>query len=79
MNSDEAAIVQEAARRINEQVSALKSLYTTQDDLNIALMCCLKVATDHVRFERDTEAQTQAAMALVAGMEARLEQRPDGA
>lgn len=49
VGEDEVAAIQEASRLINEQVSSFRSVYKTQDDLNIALMCCLKIASDHVR------------------------------
>lgn len=45
----EAVAVQEAARMINDQISTFKEMYANQDDLNIAIMCCLKIATDSVK------------------------------
>jgi iron-sulfur cluster repair protein YtfE (RIC family) len=40
---------------INAQISQFKATYHTQDDLNLAIMACLKFATDLVRISQQSE------------------------
>ena len=49
VESEEVSAVQAAARMINEELQELKTLYSRQDDLSIAIMCCLKIATEHAK------------------------------
>ena len=55
VTEDEKEVVEEAARRINAQISQFKATYHTQDDLNIAIMACLKFATESVRDEHASD------------------------
>lgn len=55
VSSEEKEVVEEAARRINAQISQFKATYHTQDDLNLVIMACLKFATDLVRISQQSE------------------------
>ncbi|MEZ4688041.1 MAG: cell division protein ZapA [Bacteroidia bacterium] len=59
VSTEEKEIVEEAARRINAQISQFKATYHTQDDLNLAIMACLKFATDLVRLSQESAAGEQ--------------------
>lgn len=73
----EREVVEEAARRINAQISQFKATYHTQDDLNLAIMTCLKFATDMVRqahhAEEDQQELTDALNALEKQLSTNLE------
>ena len=60
MTSEEAAVIQEAADVINKKMKAFKAEYTSQDSLDIAIMCCLDIMTEYLRFQyqRDKKAET---------------------
>ena len=60
VSSEEKEVVEEAARRINAQISQFKATYHTQDDLNLAIMACLKFATDLVRISQQSDKSEQA-------------------
>ena len=74
VNAEEEVVVKEAARMINEQISAFKSIYTTQDDLNIALMCCLKITSDLIRDQKGEEADAEEVLNTLASLEESLDQ-----
>ncbi len=48
VDSDEAAVIKHAAKTINAKIRAFKAEYKTQDDLDIAIMCCLDIMTEHL-------------------------------
>ena len=72
-SEEEGAAVLRAARLINEQISAFKSVYTTQDDLNIAIMCSLKVATDYIHLSDEAAASEQEALEGLSNLEKRID------
>lgn len=74
VDADEVAPIQEAARLINEQISSFRSVYKTQDDLNIALMCCLKIASDYVRQQSQEDDIVHVASDKLTQIQARLAQ-----
>jgi len=51
VSSEEAAVIQEAADVINKKMRAFKAEYTSQDNLDIAIMCCLDIMTEYLRFQ----------------------------
>jgi hypothetical protein len=69
----EAIAVQEAARMINDQISAFKEIYANQDDLNIAIMCCLKIATDSVKQGSNSGHSEKKALDALAALEKQLD------
>lgn len=48
VNREEAAVIQSAARLINDKMRAYKAEYRTQDDVDIAIMCCLEITTEYL-------------------------------
>lgn len=72
VGEDEVAAIQEASRLINEQISSFRSVYKTQDDLNIALMCCLKIASDYVKQQSQEESVVQEASQKIEQIQAQL-------
>ncbi len=51
VNEEEALVIEEAAKAINAKIKAFKRQYKTQDDLNIAIMCCLDIMTEHLGYK----------------------------
>lgn len=74
VSEDEVAAIQEASRLINEQISSFRNVYKTQDDLNIALMCCLKIASDYVRQQNQEDEIVHVASKKIDQIQARLAQ-----
>ncbi len=72
VSESEVSAVQDAARLINEQISSFKNAYRTQDDLNIALMCCLKIATDYVRQQHQEDEIVNVASDKIDTIQAQL-------
>ncbi|MEM6262382.1 MAG: cell division protein ZapA [Bacteroidota bacterium] len=50
---DEAPAVEEAALLINEKIRHLRTVFPTQDDLDIAIMCCLQLVSEQLRLQDD--------------------------
>ena len=59
VDSEEAAVIQEAAQAINAKMKAFKAEYKNQDDLNIAIMCCLDIMTEYLAQKTQTNRQDQ--------------------
>ena len=60
VDSDEAEVIQDAAELINKNLRSYKVEYASQDDLDLALMCCLEIMTDFLKYKlRDTREYTQ--------------------
>ena len=55
VDSEEAAVIEEAARTINAKIKAFKAEYRTQDDLDISIMCCLDIMTEHLTYRAKQE------------------------
>ena len=72
VSEHEAAAVKDAARLINEQISSFRNVYRTQDDLNIALMCCLKIATDYMRQQHQEDNMVNSATEKINQIQAQL-------
>ncbi|MEL6191958.1 MAG: cell division protein ZapA [Bacteroidota bacterium] len=49
VDKDEAAVIKEAAKIINAKLRAFKTEYRTQDDVDIAIMCCLDITTEYLK------------------------------
>lgn len=73
MDNDEAAVIQEAAQSINGRIKAFKAQYKTQDDLDIAIMCCLEIMTEHLKNKAHTARQTDTALESLNALEQRLD------
>ncbi len=73
VDNDEAAVIQEAAQSINGRIKAFKAQYKTQDDLDIAIMCCLEIMTEHLKDKAHTARQTDTALESLDALEQRLD------
>lgn len=62
VTEEEAAVIKEAANGINTKIRAHRANYTHQDDLDIALMTCLEIMTEFLRFKSQQELDTGAAL-----------------
>lgn len=62
VDSEEAAVIQEAAKAINTRIKDYKSQYSGQPDIDIVIMCCLEIMTE--RLKSETQAQDKAKIAL---------------
>ena len=53
-------MIQDAAKVINKKLRSYKLEYSSQDDLDIALMCCLEIMTEFLTYKvQDTRGFTQ--------------------
>lgn len=54
MDTAETATIQAANELVKERVEALRAAYSKQDDLDIALMCCLDIAHEFLQSRNET-------------------------
>lgn len=73
VDSDEAAVIQEAAQLINAKIKAFKAEYKHQDDLNIAIMCCLDIMTEYLTHRQQSRHQVQSVLHELSDLETKLE------
>ena len=60
VDSKEAEVIQDAAKLINHKLRSYKLEYSAQDELDIALMCCLEIMTEFLTYKvRDTRGFSQ--------------------
>lgn len=62
VDSEEAAVIQEAAAAINSKIKGYKSQYKGQQDLDIVLMCCLEIMTERLKSKAHTEKSAKIAL-----------------
>lgn len=74
VDAEEAVVIRKAAERINAKIKAFKAEYKNQDDLNIAIMCCLEIMTEFLSQERKQETQIQALLNEVSSLDEKLDQ-----
>ena len=73
VDSDEAAVIKEAARSINAKIKAFKAEYKTQDDLDIAIMCCLDIMTEHLTQEANAHQREASLRQALSQLDEKLE------
>ena len=73
VDSEEAAVIEEAADTINGKIKAFKAQYTTQDDLDIAIMCCLDIMTEYLTYQKREGQQKEAIMNELSILEQKLD------
>ena len=73
VDSDEAAVIQKAAQSINAKIKAFKAEYKTQDDLDIAIMCCLDIMTEHLGNQAQARQKAQTASQGLSLLEEKLD------
>ena len=72
VDSEEAAVIEEAAARINAKIKAFKAEYKTQDDLDIAIMCCLDIMTEYLTHKSKDDQKEQDVLNELAILEQKL-------
>jgi len=77
VDAEEAAVIQRAAQSINAKIKAFKAEYKTQDDLDIAIMCCLDIMTEHMTHEAQSRKQAQAVSQQLSHLEETLDKTLD--
>lgn len=65
-------MIEEAAARINAKIKAFKAEYKTQDDLDIAIMCCLDIMTEYLTHKSQDEKKEQTVLKELAILEQKL-------
>lgn len=73
VDSDEAAVIEEAARLINAKIKAFRAEYKTQDDLDIAIMSCLDIMTEYLTYKAQTQRSTGAILNELSILEQKLD------
>jgi len=56
VDREEAAVIKEAAQLIDKKMRDFKTEYKTQDDVDIAIMCCLEIMTVFLK-EKNNDAR----------------------
>jgi cell division protein ZapA (FtsZ GTPase activity inhibitor) len=72
-DADEAILIEKAAQAVNAKIKAFKAEYKTQDDLAIAVMCCLDIMTEYLTHKNKAQHQTQSALRQLSLLEQRLD------
>ena len=72
VDREEAAVITDAAEVINNKLKAFKAQYKTQDDLDIAIMCCLDIMTASLKDQKRSEQEAQEALETLAHLEEKL-------
>lgn len=70
---EEAKVVSEAAKTINAKIKAFKAQYKTQDDLDVAIMCCLDIMTEYLTHKGKHEAQIASVMSELSNLDQTLD------
>ncbi len=73
VSSEEAKVIEAAARSINAKIKAFRAEYTTQEDLDIVIMCCLDIMTEYLTEKAKTEQQTHTLLSELQALEDRLD------
>ena len=73
VDREEAVVIEEAARHINAKIKAFKAEYKTQDDLDIAIMCCLDVMTEYLSHKVHAQRQSEDILNELSRLEEKLD------
>ncbi|MEM7655913.1 MAG: cell division protein ZapA [Bacteroidota bacterium] len=74
VDQEEAAVIQEASQVINAKIKAFKAQYKTQDDLDIAIMCCLDIMTEHLKQKAKTRREAETFQEQLSLLESKLDE-----
>ncbi len=77
VDTEEVAVIKEAAHRINAKIKAFRAEYKNQDDLNIAIMCCLEIMTEFLSEEQKKNNELQTVLNEVSALEEKLDHAID--
>jgi cell division protein ZapA (FtsZ GTPase activity inhibitor) len=73
VSAEEALLVEKAAQSVNAKIKAFKAEYKNQDDLDIAVMCCLDIMTEYLTYKTRTQAEVEAATRQLSTLEHALD------
>lgn len=73
VDQEEKAVIQEAAQSINTKIKAFKAQYKTQDDLDIAIMCCLDIMTEYLTHKTTARVQADTLLQQLSHLEQKLD------
>lgn len=73
VDKEEKAVIQEAAQSINSKIKAFKAQYKTQDDLDIAIMCCLDIMTEYLAHKAKARRQADTFLQELSHLEQKLD------
>ena len=73
MDSEEAAVIQEAAKAINTKIKDYKTQYKGQQDIDLAIMCCLEIMTERLKSETQARIKTEIALNELDALNKKLE------
>ena len=73
VDQEEKAVIQEAAESINTKIKAFKAQYKTQDDLDIAIMCCLDIMTEYLTHKTKSRTQVDSFLQQLSQLEQKLD------
>ncbi|MDX1907941.1 MAG: cell division protein ZapA [Bacteroidia bacterium] len=76
VDEEEAAVIEKAEQSINAKIRAFKAAYKTQDDLDIAIMCCLEIMTEFLTHQMKAERHLQTALKQLSLLEKKLDTSP---
>jgi cell division protein ZapA (FtsZ GTPase activity inhibitor) len=73
VDSEEAAVIEEAAKTINAKIKAFKAEYKIQDDLDISIMCCLDIMTEYLTYKAKQERLEESFLNELSVLEQKLD------
>jgi cell division protein ZapA (FtsZ GTPase activity inhibitor) len=74
VDQEEAAVIREASQAINAKIKAFKAQYKTQDDLDIAIMCCLDIMTEHLTHKAKAREEVESFLQQMSQLESKLDE-----
>lgn len=73
VDSDEAAVIEEAVQTIHAKIRAYKATYGMRDELDMAIMCCLEIMTDYLKLKKQLANNYELIHSQLAALEEKLE------
>ncbi len=73
VDKEEAAVIERSAETINAKIKAFKAQYKTQDDLDIAIMCCLEIMTEYLKDKARSQRESEMLLQNLSQLEERLD------
>lgn len=73
VDAEEKAVIEEAAKTVNAKIKAFRAQYKTQDDLDIAIMCCLDIMTEYLKDRAHSQQQVETALRQLSQLEQQLD------
>ncbi|RMG73814.1 MAG: cell division protein ZapA [Bacteroidetes bacterium] len=73
VDAEEKVVIEEAARTVNAKIKAFRAQYKTQDDLDIAIMCCLDIMTEYLKDRTQSAQKVETALQQLSRLEQQLD------